>query len=457
MKPRKKLSRYEIFAYGIGGFFINLVAIGDQFGLYFLTNIALIPAGTVGTIMLLTTFFDAVNDPVIGNMADQCNTKIGKYRPFMICGGILMVITMTLRFSCPNMDRGWGAIYYLIVLMGFSIGFSACCIPWQALMSVASRDYTDRNVLLTVRSISGALVAALIGVVVLPVVDFFGGGAQGWQRFVMIACLLGFVCLLICQHGMRHVDYKDSIATPPKKPLLHNMLGLTKNKPVMCVALAAAFAAMVQTLGGVCSMHYYQYVLEDVDVLSKVSAFSLPIGIVCPLALPFILQKVDKKHLLLIGFTISLIKPIVIAILGEEITSQIAIVMILISRIGISFFGSAIFAWIPECVDWTTWKEGVSSAALISATVTFFQKVGRAAGQGIAGMCLGIAGFQAELGVSERALAEIIRINGVYQIIGLFIAVIPILMFPISRTKGDEIRAQLLAREAAQNAKDDIL
>lgn len=40
---------------------------------------------------------------------------------------------------------------------------------------------------------------------------------------------------------------------------------------------------------------------------------------------------------------------------------------------------------------------------------------------------------------------------------GLCVALLPIILFPITRQKGDEIRAQLLAREAQQNAKDNTL
>ena len=57
----------------------------------------------------------------------------------------------------------------------------------------------------------------------------------------------------------------------------------------------------------------------------------------------------------------------------------------------------------------------------------------------------------------ERAVEEIIRINGIYLIAGLCVALLPIILFPITRQKGDEIRAQLLAREAQQNAKDNTL
>ncbi|MCI5687810.1 hypothetical protein AALA24_06705 [Anaerovoracaceae bacterium 42-11] len=57
----------------------------------------------------------------------------------------------------------------------------------------------------------------------------------------------------------------------------------------------------------------------------------------------------------------------------------------------------------------------------------------------------------------ERAVEEIIRINGIYLIAGPCVVLLPIILFPITRQKGDEIRAQLLAREAQQNAKDNTL
>ena len=112
-------------------------------------------------------------------------------------------------------------------------------------------------------------------------------------------------------------------------------------------------------------MHYYRCVLDDVNILQRISSFSLPIGILCPFLLPFILQKVDKKYMLIGGFFISMMKPLMIAALGQDITVNTAVVLILISRIGTSFFGSAVFAWIPECVDVTTWKELSESTAFI--------------------------------------------------------------------------------------------
>ena len=82
MDSKRDISLGTFLAYGIGGLAINTVVIADQFGMYFLTDIALLPARAVGIINLITTLFDAVNDPIIGHLADQSNTRWGKYRPF---------------------------------------------------------------------------------------------------------------------------------------------------------------------------------------------------------------------------------------------------------------------------------------------------------------------------------------------------------------------------------------
>lgn len=53
MDSKRDISLGTFLAYGIGGLAINTVVIADQFGMYFLTDIALLPAGAVGIINLI--------------------------------------------------------------------------------------------------------------------------------------------------------------------------------------------------------------------------------------------------------------------------------------------------------------------------------------------------------------------------------------------------------------------
>lgn len=446
-KRRRELRYSELVAYGVGGIFINLGIICDQFSMYFLTNIALIPAATVGTIMLLTTIFDAVNDPIIGNMADQCNSRIGKYRPYIIAGGIGMCITMVLRFTVPPFGMAGKVVYYAIVFAAFSVAFTACCVPWQASMSILSKDYHDRNLLLTVRSLSGAVMNAVIGAILMQSVEKLGGGATGWQRFVICAWIVGLPCVYVCQRGMKRVDYQGSLATPEKRPFLKQWSRVLKNKPVVCVCCAIGLASLAQSLAGNGAMYYYEYVLQDTGVLAVTSVYSFPIAVGSALLLPFVLKRIDKRYLMVIAFAISMVRPVALILIGSNLSVGAATWLVVISRVGTVLFNNAIYAWVPECVDFTRLRDGVGSIGLISASVTFMQKIGRACGQWLAGLFLGFVGFDATQLVTQRITQEILNINGLYQAIGLTIALIPILFFPISKAKGDEIRLQLETRD----------
>ena len=444
---------FEYAAYGMGGIFINLGIIAEQFGMYFMTNVALLPSAVVGSMMMITTLFDAINDPIIGGMADRCNTRIGKYRPLILGGAFAMCVTMIMRFTIPDLGETGKVIYYMIAMLLYSVAFTTCCVPWQAMMSILSVDYKGRNVLLTVRLIAGALVGTVIGAVLLKAVDHFGGGADGWQNFILMIWCIGLPAAFLCQLGMKRVDYKGSIPTPPKKSVSKQMLQLTKNKPVVCVCLAIGLTSLTQTINNASSMYYYEYVLGDTSVLMKTSVYSLPVSLICTFSIPFILEKIDKRHMLLIAYVLNMVKPITIWLMGDSLTVDAATALIVFSYIGAAFYGSSIFAWVPECVDWTNWRYKISAAGIISASVTFMQKVGRAFGQWMTGALMGFAGFHADGPLTQEVTDVILNLNGLFQVIGFTLTLIPILLFPISRVQGDEIRQKLRDREREDTMK----
>lgn len=449
MKNRKRtLTYFEIFAYGTGGIFINLAGVCDQFGMYFLTNVAMLPAAVVGSMMMLGTVFDAVNDPIIGGIVDRHQSRIGKYRPFLLFGGFLTAMVSVLRYMVPDLGQTGKIVYYMILLCLFSVGFTACTLPWQAMMSVLTPDYHERNVLLSTRSISGNLVGMLINGIILTCVARLGGNdGNGWWKFMAIAWAAAIPFIVLCQYGMKRVDYKDALPSPPRQPFFSRLRRLLSHKPVLCLSAAVAISSVVISLSNVCEMYYYEYVLHDTGVLARTSVFGAPVTIACALLMPFLLKWIDKRQLILIGFGISLIKPAAIAVFGASLSADCVVVLIIISRAGTALFSAAIYAWTPECIDWVNYKDGIACAGLITAASTFMMKLGRALGQTTAGWLMSIAGFSAGAEVTGSVVAQILRINGIYPIIGLCLTMIPLLLFPISHRQAAEIRDELAARD----------
>ena len=90
------LSRFEVISYGLGGFAITLNSMFiASFGQFFMTDYMGMGAATAGTLMMLITLFDAVNDPFMGVVVDNTHSRWGKFKPWMtigaIFGGVLMV------------------------------------------------------------------------------------------------------------------------------------------------------------------------------------------------------------------------------------------------------------------------------------------------------------------------------------------------------------------------------
>ena len=73
----------------------NIVATGLYF--YF-QNVICLPAMALGWIFALARVWDAINDPMIGSLADRTNTKMGRYRPWMLGGALGLIPLVVLLF-----------------------------------------------------------------------------------------------------------------------------------------------------------------------------------------------------------------------------------------------------------------------------------------------------------------------------------------------------------------------
>ena len=76
------MNRRKIWGYGVGALGKDLANIViSSYLLVFYTNVLGISAAAGGTIMMVTKIWDAINDPMMGIVADKTKTRWGKFRP----------------------------------------------------------------------------------------------------------------------------------------------------------------------------------------------------------------------------------------------------------------------------------------------------------------------------------------------------------------------------------------
>ena len=82
-----------------------------------LNYIASFGSNVLGVVALFASFmvtgmriFDAITDPIFGELMDNTNGKFGKFRPFMAIGNLIMAISVVLLYTLPPLipeSRRW--------------------------------------------------------------------------------------------------------------------------------------------------------------------------------------------------------------------------------------------------------------------------------------------------------------------------------------------------------------
>lgn len=159
-----KLPVREKICYGFGDCAYSLTYVFLQiFILAYMTNVAKLPTMAAGTLVLVANIFDAVNDPMIGYIADRKHTKIGRYRPWILFACVPSALFLVLCFMTPDISVTGRVIYSYAVFLIWTVLKTCVQVPYAALSAAMTPDANERAQLGAIRE-WGANIGALVGV-----------------------------------------------------------------------------------------------------------------------------------------------------------------------------------------------------------------------------------------------------------------------------------------------------
>jgi GPH family glycoside/pentoside/hexuronide:cation symporter len=142
----KKLPLKEKISWGLGGFSEQIAVNGLNNLFVPIYNIGLgLDSVLVGWAISIPRFFDMISDPIIGNMSDNCRSRLGRRRPFILWGGILMALIFGLTYMA---SPGWGSWtlfgYAVASCILFYLAYTVYSVPYTALGLELTDDYDER-------------------------------------------------------------------------------------------------------------------------------------------------------------------------------------------------------------------------------------------------------------------------------------------------------------------------
>ena len=160
-------------------FFQEAMQMIDSYILYFYTDIMKIGAGISGTIGMIVTIWDAINDPLIGQWTINHKYKNGeKIRPHLLYSSVPFAIFFVLCWIAPQMSMGLKVAYALFVRCMLSVFSTVLTIP-KSTMPFLSSPYKGDRISMGQMNATGTLIGLSLSVIgCYPLVALFGGGTD---------------------------------------------------------------------------------------------------------------------------------------------------------------------------------------------------------------------------------------------------------------------------------------
>ena len=108
-----------------------------------------IDAKLIGLALLIQKFWDAITDPVMGNISDNSRLRWGRRKPFILIGAILTGIFCMVMWMPPaGLSDNSLIIFFILVTVFYYTSYTVFFVPFNALGFEMTSDYDERTKLM---------------------------------------------------------------------------------------------------------------------------------------------------------------------------------------------------------------------------------------------------------------------------------------------------------------------
>ncbi|MDO4305426.1 MAG: glycoside-pentoside-hexuronide (GPH):cation symporter [Eubacteriales bacterium] len=453
--------------FGISDYACNLAyLLANTYLLFYYTNCAGIAAGAAGFMFVVTKFIDALTDYMVGAMVDHTDTKMGRYRPWMLFGAPVLAIGMVLLFSVPT---SWGAgaklAWAYVTYVIFSFGYTLVNIPMAPIVTALSPVPSERTNIATTRMVFANLGSLTSSLFVIPMVYYFAGSkdatgaalAAGYRNTNIVLGIMVVVIMCICVFSITEINPPTQAAE--KSSFLQDLGNVFKNKYYIMLLLLVYFL-FVGYLGMYGAMqYYYSYIVGDVSSMPTALSLLTILAIPTMLVAAYLNGKgVAKVKLMQFG---AIVDAVGYAVLFFTSNGTVATAALGLIGLGFGFRSSMFYSMMPDIFDFTEWKCGKSLAGTQTAISGFLNKVASASASAIVSALLVWGAYDAD--AMDKALAAGQKIADVFpqthtainfafgglSLISTILAIIVLIPYDLDK-KYPAIRADLDKRQAGK-------
>ena len=458
---QEKASPKLMIGYGLGevGCQMSWYMINNYLNIFY-TDVVGLTGAAISAIVLIARIWDAINDPMMGQIADKTNSRWGKFRPYLMFAPPFLAIFNILTFTVFPVQGALKILLCGLCYIGAGMAYTACSIAYQALLNVIAVDSRVRQLLATARSTGASIIGIILSMVAMPLILRFSSAvnengekmADGHGYFVatvifsLVLIPVFWACAAICKET--YTDKLHSNAPAEKTSFIGNLKSLVQNDQLLMVVLATVLGTICVTgRYGILVYHVIYVVGGPQHIATMFTAMTVG-QLVGTLTVPWGTKVFGKRNymfimngVMAIGFVLLFLNP----------TSNPYYL------IGVSFLGSLGFGapaicygMVGDSLEYGDWKLGKRQEGLAASMLSFGVKLATAICAPVV-LLLEAVGYVPNV---EQAASTKLGINFMVNMLPAIIAIIsclPLIFYKLSDKRVSEIRADL---EAGKHAWD---
>ena len=320
--------------------------------------------------------WDALNDPLMGAIIEGSHFKKGKFRPWILLGGILCGLVIITMFNVQSIP-GWRFVVFMTIMyLLWESTFTMNDIGYWAMLPSLSSVKEERNSITTL-TVLFAGVGAILAQGIIPQVTV--GDMRAGYRFVSIliaAVFIGTQVMLyftVKEPPRRKVEKTENISLKKMwKTIARNdqVLWMTLSMlfynigSTMLIALAANLLYLEIGYNG--TLYFYVVVAYGVTMVAVNALY------------PALVNRLGRNKLQFVSILIAIVGYAFIALMGwtPVLPFNIALLCVFCMMVsaGQSLFYMSCIINMANCVEYNDYKYGERNEAVVSTLRPFMAK-----------------------------------------------------------------------------------
>ena len=447
MEQRKQASRAAVICYGFGDLASQFVwtFVGSYLTIFYTDIVGFAPI-VVSAIMMGARIWDAVNDPMMGAIAERTRGRFGRFRPYIAFGCPLLAIFAVLTFTNPFGGNSTASIIWAtFTYVAAGMLYTLVNIPYAALAGVMTEDADQRNKINTSRNIGMNLGMVIVNALSAGLALRFstaGAAVADGQGYMTTAIIYGLVSiplfLLVFATSKENVQ---PVGEPQKFSFTGTINNLVKNKYLMIVTLVMALQ-MTAFMGRIAVTAYYViYCLGSFTMIGLVMTIPSLGGIIGSLFVPYFAKRFGKRNVLIGSMIIQGIGLLIIYAAPFDHMNMVLAGCWIFGLFNVGF--PMTLSMVSDSVDYMELKTGIRTDGTAYATYGLATKLGNAIGGSAGVLILGLFGYVANAEQTAEALKGINMVVNLIPALLFFLAAAACFLWKMSDGDAEEIRKQL--------------